>query len=578
MKITYGFLILFYAFGYSLVYGQKNTASEIRINQIGFLTSGQKQAAVVSPSTKVFELRDDFDKVVYKGNLLPGKYWDKSGEEVAIADFSGFKNAGKFIIRVGDTESRTFIIDERPFHELIKSATKYFYFHRASTVLEEKYSGVYKRPYAHPDTSVIVHPSGASMLRPTGYKLSAPFGWYDAGDYNKYMVNSGITTYTLLMSYLHNAELFDSLKLNIPESTNTKPDILDEILWNIRWMESMQDPDDGGVYHKTTTANFEKFVDPTKALSQRYVVAKGTAATLNFAAVMARAGMIFKSIDPDLSSRLIDRSKKAWVWANKHPNVIYQNPKESVDGPAIKTGEYGDKKLEDEFFWAGIELFLATGDQDYLSKVDLNEIEFGVPSWGSVETLGLISLLTHGANVPESLRKSASDKLMKLSKSLIEIWREAPYKVALNHFRWGSNAVVLNQGMVLINAYKIYGNTDFFEAALSGLDYVLGRNAVGYCFVTGMGHHSPTKPHHRISVSDGIDEPIPGMLVGGPNPHNMEQDCGKEKYGETLFPAKCYIDEVCSYSTNEVAINWNAPLVYVSSSLQTIYQKELSEN
>ncbi len=579
MRIICGFLILLCAYGCSFVHSQKYTESDIRINQIGYLTSGHKQAAVVTPTTNIFKIKDDSDKVVYKGYLLPGKYWDKSGEEVAIADFSGFKNTGKYVMVVGDTESRAFVIEERPFHGLIKSATKSFYFHRASTALEEKYSGVFKRSFAHPDTAVVIHASGASILRPPGYKLSTPYGWYDAGDYNKYVVNSGITTYTLLMSYSHNQELFDTLSLNIPESTNDLPDILDEVLWNIRWMESMQDPEDGGVYHKTTTANFEKFVDPQKASGQRYVVAKGTGATLNFAAVMAKAGTIVKSIDPDLSSRLIEKAEKAWIWAKANPEVIYRNPNQgSPDGPAIKTGEYGDRDFRDEFLWASVELFLATENQSYLNKIDLNQIEFGVPNWNSVETLGLISLSTEGANVPELLRKSASDKLMSLSESLIETWREAPYKVTLNDFRWGSNSVALNQGMVLINAYKSFGNTEFFEAALSGLDYVLGRNAVGYCFVTGMGHRSPNNPHHRISASDGIDEPIPGMLVGGPNPHNVAQDCGKEKYGETLFPAKCYIDEVCSYSTNEVAINWNAPLVYMSSSLQNIYQKELSKN
>ncbi|MEQ8554959.1 MAG: glycoside hydrolase family 9 protein [Cyclobacteriaceae bacterium] len=575
MRVICVLLTLLYAYGCSLVHSHQYSESDIRFNQIGYLTSGHKQAVVVSPATDLFEIKEESGKVVYKGYLLPVRYWDKSGEEVAIADFSGFRKSGEYVMTVGNTESRSFLIDEKPYYPLIKSASKSFFFHRASTALEEKYSGAFKRSFAHPDTSVVVHTSGASKLRPSGYKLSTPYGWYDAGDYNKYVVNSGITTYTLLMAYLHNQAQFDTLSLNIPESTNDLPDILDEILWNIRWMETMQDPEDGGVYHKTTTANFEKFVDPPKATGQRYVVAKGTAATLNFTAVLAKAGLIFSQIDPDLSLRLIYKAENAWLWAKKYPKVIYQNPdKELTGGPAIKTGEYGDRDFQDEFLWASVELYLATGKQVYLDEINLNAVQYGVPDWNSVETLALISLSTEGANVPELLRKSASDKLMSLSENLIEIWRESPYKITLNDFRWGSNSVILNQGMVLINAYKSFGNTEFFEAALSGLDYVLGRNAVGYCFVTGMGHRSPLNPHHRISATDEIDEPIPGMLVGGPNPNHVDQDCGREHYGETLFSAKCYIDEVCSYSTNEVAINWNAPLVYMSSSLQSIYQSE----
>src|SRR5690606_87527 len=101
-------------------------------------------------------------------------------------------------------------------------------------------------------------------------------------------------------------------------------------------------------------------------------------------------------------------------------------------------------------------------------------------------------------------------------------------------------------------------------------DYILGKNATGYCFVTGYGSLSPMNIHHRPSASDGIEEPVPGFLVGGPNPNNVGQDCGKDMY-PSLLPARCYIDDVCSYSTNEVTINWNAPLVYVIGSIQSLY-------
>ncbi len=575
MRIILLFLIFLYVHGCSSVHSHQFSTGDIRVNQIGYLVGGNKQAVVVSPTSEQFELRNEAGEVVFGGYLLQKKYWDKSGEEVAIADFSGFKSKGKYFLVNGQTESSPFVIEEQPYNELIKASIKSFYFHRASAALEKQYSGPYHRSFAHPDTAVVVHASGASSLRPSGSKIATPFGWYDAGDYNKYVVNSGITTYTLLNAYLHNQQLLDSLHLNIPESTNDTPDIIDEILWNIRWIESMQDPEDGGVYHKTTTASFEGFVGPTAATARRYVVAKGTAATLDFAAVMAKAGVVLMATNPEYSRILIEKAERAWDWAVENPDKPYRNPEAGSSGdPAIKTGEYGDRNFQDEFLWASIELFLATGKSDYLNKINLNGMDFGIPNWSSVESLGLISLSTAGTEVPELLKKSASDKLMALSEKLIAVWREAPYKITLNDFRWGSNSVVLNQGMILINAYKSFGNTEFFEAALSGLDYVLGRNAVGYCFVTGMGNKSPVNPHHRISASDQIEEPIPGMLVGGPNPHNVDQDCGSDQYEVIQFPAKCYIDKVCSYSTNEVAINWNAPLVYMSSSLQSIYQSE----
>lgn len=120
---------------------------------------------------------------------------------------------------------------------------------------------------------VYIHPSAQTDKRPAGSIISSPGGWYDAGDYNKYIVNSGISTYTLLGAYEHNPEYFDTLKLNIPESNNKIPDILDEALYNIKWMLTMQDAD-GGVYHKLTNPNFDGFIMPDEADQKRYVVEK----------------------------------------------------------------------------------------------------------------------------------------------------------------------------------------------------------------------------------------------------------------------------------------------------------------
>ena len=130
----------------------------------------------------------------------------------------------------------------------------------------------------------MVHPSAATTKRPAGTIISSPKGWYDAGDYNKYIVNSGFTLGLILQSYQLHLDRFNSLNLQIPESDNKIPDILDEMMYNLEWMLTMQDPTDGGVYHKLTTPNFEGFVMPEDCKQQRYVVQKTTTATLDFAA------------------------------------------------------------------------------------------------------------------------------------------------------------------------------------------------------------------------------------------------------------------------------------------------------
>lgn len=553
----------------------KNAETNIRLNQVGFYTKGQKIAVITAPKDKAFSLKTLSGETVYTGSVLKSKFWDQAGEHVSIIDFSTFSEPGDYYLQSGSAQSAPFSLSDVPYNNLLKAAAKTYYYNRATTELHEKYAGIYKRPFSHPDTAVMIHASAAGDFLIAGESIATPFGWYDAGDFNKYVVNSGISTYTLLAAYEHYQNLFDTLQWNIPESNNQRADLMDEILWNIRWMETMQDTLDGGVYHKTTTANFESFMEASKASGQRFVVNKGTAASLNFAAVMAKTSSMLQAEDPLYAQKLLYRAKAAYNWALTHPNAEFKNPvSNSPKYPSIHTGEYGDNHFQDEFFWAGVELYLATKDNQYLDEQAMSEFnQFNVPNWSTVETLGLISLASSELN--NHLKKNASDELMILAELLISEWRQSPYRVTINKFVWGSNAEVMNQSMVLLNAYRVLGNVEYFEAAVSGLDYVLGRNATGYCFVTGFGYLSPKNIHHRQSASDDIDAPIPGFLVGGPNPRNIHQDCGRDEYAIHL-PAKCYLDETCSYSTNEVAINWNAPLVYVTAGVESIYQQRFS--
>ena len=129
-------------------------------------------------------------------------------------------------------------------------------------------------------------------------------------------------------------------------------------------------------------------------------------------------------------------------------------------------------------------------------------------------------------------------------------------------FGWGSNSAALNKAIVLMQAYRLTDNAEYKAVASSLMTYVLGKNPTGYSFVTGFGQKPAMLPHHQASQSDGVSKPIPGMLVGGPQ--NGQQDGCDYPSDE---PALSYADTWCSYSTNEVAINWNAPLVYMLAAL-----------
>jgi endoglucanase len=555
-----------------------------KFNQLGFRPNGEKIAVIPAGKAREFVLTTIDGAEVYKGQLSAPRDWPYSGEQVQLADFSAFTGSGRFQLRAGKLPpSEPFSIEAGIYKNLNVSALKAFYYNRTVEDLKPEHAGQWARPGGHPDDKIIVHASAASEGRPAGTIIASPGGWYDAGDYNKYIVNSGITTYTLLLAYEQFPAYYQTLNVNIPESGNAVADILDEALFNIRWMLTMQDPADGGVYHKVTTQDFDGFVMPHEVTFNRYVVQKNTGATLNFAAVMAVCHRIFAAIDAPLAADCLRAGIGAWNWALKNPQVLYKQPED------IQTGAYivGHEDFKDEFAWAGTELFIATGDARYIDGIDFATLPAGIPSWDWVSPLAWISLSQHAdavkTKVPVELIRT---KIFETADLLKNEYTQSAYRLAmgtfaegftigkqLKDFVWGSSSVAANQGIMLIQAYRLAGDRSYLEAAAANLDYILGRNPLGLSFVTGWGNKYPMHIHHRPSEADGIEEPVPGFLVGGP--HSGQQDAeycknsAKAEYSSQL-PAISFLDHVCSFASNEIAINWNAPLVYLTGAVENL--------
>lgn len=551
----------------------------IHLNQIGFYPTGPKVAVLVGAPAGQFALKTaDLAHTVFTGELGPAQTYELAAQQTRVADFSAFQGTGTFVLTgPGQNQSAPFRIQPKAYDGVVKAALRGYYYQRASTALLPAQAGPWARPAGHPDTQVLVHPSAASAARPAGTVMAAPRGWYDAGDYNKYVVNSGITMGTLFALYEDFPAYCQQLQLNIPESHNRLPDLLDEALWNLRWLLAMQDPHDGGVYHKLTNASFDGMVMPAAARAPRYVVQKSTAATLDFAAVTAQASRIFRQFSqqtPGLADSCLRASRAAWAWAQAHPAVLYdQEALNREFQPAIATGAYGDRTVADEFIWAAAELYATTQDDGYYTALNLYpDAQTPLPAWGSVRTLAYYTLARLGNRATPLAQKdlpALRTRLLAAADQLLQGAAAAPYRTVMGQaaadFEWGSNAHAANQGIALVQAYRLSGNRQYLLGALGNLDYLLGRNATGYCFVTGLGSQSPQHPHHRPSEADGLAAPVPGLLVGGPNPGQQD----KCAYPSSL-PALSYSDNVCSYASNEIAINWNAPLVYLAGALEAL--------
>jgi endoglucanase len=274
---------------------------------------------------------------------------------------------------------------------------------------------------------------------------------------------------------------------------------------------------------------------------------------------MAQASRVFSAVNPAYANKMLQAAKRAYTWAQANPDKVFVNP------PDVHTGTYSDKEMEDEFFWAAAELFRVTGEEFYHQEY----IRFRKPfrfepteNWRLyLSNLGYYTLALDKQYITAPEREELRKNITDIADSLDEKMGYIPYHIPLTVFQWGSNSDILDAAMVFAMAWQFSGNPKYRDDLVETTDYIFGKNATGYCFLTGFGYKSPVNPHHRLSGGDAVPGPLPGFLVGGPNVDR--QDRGNGAVYPAEFPARCYSDQLASYASNEIAINWNAPLVFV---------------
>ena len=557
------------------------------VNQLGFAPESEKTVVIPGNDANPLEVRDMAGKVVLTLEAPMVYDWEYSGEEVQTYDISSIKKPGTYRLFRDGYIGNPIVVGENVYVDVTKAALKWFYYQRAGMALETRYAGKWARAMGHADDSVIVYGTdlptakvvAQSKGKPEPKKADAKIiksqrGWYDAGDYGKYIVNSGITVFTLLELYEHFPAFVDTLHWNIPREFPKMPELLEEIRWNLDWMLSMQDKD-GAVYHKLTSLKFGSSTMPELDGALRYAIEKSLTATLDFAAVMAQASRVYAKYDAEFSKRMLKASEVAYYWAKRHPKALYKQPSD------VQTGDYtyGEENGKDEFAFAATELYRATKKAEYLKDLKQYKFRADGPWWGDVNMLAIYHVALDSADFGAKIGGEARKTLLHVAKELRNVGDTSAYRLPAfpSSWNWGSNSAMANNGIVLLHAYYVTGDKSFLDGAQQCLDYLLGKNPMEISYVTGFGFRSPRFPHHRVSESDFVDDPVPGMLVGGP--HLGKQDINLDgtelwkcpNYATADKPALAYIDNRCSYATNEVAINWNAPLAYLAGALQAIY-------
>ena len=542
----------------------------IRVNQAGYPAGAPKIAVAVdaSETARTAQVRAEAGAAATIP-LGPPARDAQSGDTVRVIDFSAVTTPGTYVIAVeGLGESDPVRVGGDVYGRPLYLALRSFYGQRCGTAVDlgPEFPG-YRYAACHLEDAIHHASSGREGRRP------ATKGWHDAGDYGKYIVNSGITMGELLWAWEWYPSALRELRLDIPESADDVPDVLDEIRWNLDWMLAMQD-EDGGVWHKLTSERFGSFVMPdADDGGPRYVIGTGSApfkstcATADLSAVAAIASRVWRGIDPALADRALDAARRAWAWTEAHPEVPFRNP------PGVVTGEYGDRRCDDERLWAAAELLRTTGEASFEQAARRLAAPMHVKDdepqwWPDVTNLGLWAYaLSEGAGADAALQQRIRTETADAARAIAARADAAGWRHALTdgNFVWGSNGVAANYGVLLLAAERFSGERVFREAALDHLHYLLGRNTFGLSWLTGVGARPFRNPHHRPSGGDANLLPWPGLLSGGPNRN------GGDPVLDALPkapPARRYVDAEASYAGNENAINWNAALVFLLAGLQ----------
>ena len=500
----------------------------IHVNQLGYKPGGVKVIRYVGDEPG-FLVLDESGAVCYEGTWSEAKRNAATRQGVRTADISAFTTPGIYKIVSGGAESYPFYIAEDVFADAANAVLRMFWYARCGEALPEDEAGIWAHPACH---------TALAAVYGTEETVDVSGGWHDAGDYNRYVSAAATAVADLLLAH----ELFGV------------PGVLAEARVELEWMLKMQSAG-GGLYHKVTAQYFGKLDErPDMDEAALYVTQLSPVATAGAAACFALAARLYKGADAGFAARCLDAALAAYAWLAANPDypLVTENPE------GIHTGEYADWSIADEMFWAAAELYKTTGEARFHEALKAMPVQGGF-GWWEVGCFGVVSYVTLADNMRDAgLYDACTQRLHADAESVYKATAADRYGLSLGtNYYWGSNMTVANNANLLLLSHRLKPNEAYERAALAHLDYLLGCNALSQCYISGFGTVSVEKPHHRPSAYAGAA--VPGMVAGGPN---MElQDADAQRLLAGMAPALCYVDTEGSYSTNEVTIYWNAPVL-----------------
>jgi endoglucanase len=521
----------------------------IRVDQFGYRTSDPKVAVLVDPEVghdagidyepgEQLEVRRwSDDTAVFAGTPVAwadGAVHAQSGDRGWWFDFSPVSEPGSYYIidPASDEKTGRFEIADDVYDDLLDAALKMFWYNRGNTAHPESIGGPWNDDPAYvgaqQDTEArwVDDPSNPE----TALDLSG--GWFDAGDTNKYVTFAIEPVHLLLSAFSNQPAVFDD-DVGIPESGNGIPDIIDEVRWEISWLEKMQQADGGMLLKVGLTGGGEGPVPSVNTLP-RYYEEACSSSTIAAAGMFAHAAVVFATV-PELADeapRLQERAVSAWDW------YAASEKRDDCDPQIVRAGD-ADMSVEeqqDQAVVAAIYLFSLTGDPRYDAVVRAGHRETlpfkddGFGRYGPDQSDAL--LFYRGLPDADSSTVRAIDGRVR---SLLEDSSTHGFDPAADLYRafmpdeqyhWGSNMVKANVGSANL---VVPGASEGAERALGHLQYLHGVNPLGMVYLTNMADYGAELSAERLfhywfgersafDVDAGSDIGVPpGFLVGGPN-------------------------------------------------------------
>jgi endoglucanase len=345
--------------------------------------------------------------------------------------------------------------------------------------------------------------------------------------------------------------------------------IVAECRWQLDWLLRMQVPAGdlkGMAFHRVHGTRWPPMPcwpheDPTERVLHR----PSTGATLHLAAVAAQSVRVLRTADSAYAATLLAAARSAYEAAHRHPVLLAPDDHARFGG-----GPYHDDDLTDDFYWAAAELWLATEEDRYGRDVrtsphhDADAFDPAGFDFDRVTMPARIDLALAGGPEADNVRRAA-ERLVELQAD--QPWGQ-PYAPS-SGWDWGSNGRILNNLVVLAAAHALSRDDRYHDAVALGMDYLLGRNALGQSYVTGYGVDSTRHQRTRQFGHDldpSLPPPPPGAIAGGAN-SKPAPDFPYDSRLIGLPPQCCYLDEPTSEVTNDVCVRWNAPLVSIATYL-----------